>query len=337
MTLLPLLPRIVLMAGAVLMSGAARASPAPDAWITTRAKLVLFTGNIANATVVHVDTVNGRVFLSGQVASAALKGKAGGSVRRIDGVTSVSNMLEVVRPASAAQAGASDEAVRDEVSRQLIADPSLTFAQVVVKSVKAGAVGLSGVARNLSEQLSAVQTAYRVAGVRSVTSDVKSSQGITALATTPTQAQLTESARNAWVVAASRLRLLADQLVPALEIGLDASGNVVTLFGIVSSDEEKAAAGLDVQGADQQVTVKNELRVVPGALKRLAVANDDVVQQAVEKALASRDGLKAVVVKVTNGVVRLTGTVDSGWERLCAGVVTRGTAGVRAVQDDLEV
>ena len=40
---------------------------------------------------------------------------------------------------------------------------------------------------------------------------------------------------------------------------------------------------------------------------------------------------------VQNGVVRLTGTVPTGAQRLEAAVVARAIPGVRAVQDDLRL
>jgi osmotically-inducible protein OsmY len=42
-------------------------------------------------------------------------------------------------------------------------------------------------------------------------------------------------------------------------------------------------------------------------------------------------------VMVQNGVVRLTGTVPTGAQRLEAAVVARAIPGVRAVQDDLRL
>jgi osmotically-inducible protein OsmY len=42
-------------------------------------------------------------------------------------------------------------------------------------------------------------------------------------------------------------------------------------------------------------------------------------------------------VVVQNGVVRLTGTVPTGAQRLEATVVARAIPGVRAVQDDLRL
>ena len=40
---------------------------------------------------------------------------------------------------------------------------------------------------------------------------------------------------------------------------------------------------------------------------------------------------------VTNGVVRLTGTVTSQWDRLHAAVMSRATSGVRLVNADLQI
>ena len=46
---------------------------------------------------------------------------------------------------------------------------------------------------------------------------------------------------------------------------------------------------------------------------------------------------EGITVVVQNGVVRLTGTVPTGAQRLEAAVVARAIPGVRAVQDDLRL
>jgi len=328
----------VLLAGGVfLLSPPARATSAPDAWLTARAKLALFTANVANATMVHVDTIDGRVLLYGKVTSDGQKKKAGAIVRAISGVTDVANMLEVVNLTDLDMVEASDDRIQEDVESKLRADRSLVANHVHVKSVDKGAVLLSGDTLSLSDHVRAVESASRVPGVRSVASEIESSQELAAYETMPSEGGISEVARDSWLIASAKLRFLADPAVPALEVGVDASHDVVTLFGIVPSEKARSAAAEDVRGIDPNVTVKNQLQVVPATYKRLVDANDDLVKQSVEKALRSRKELRAVLVEVKHGVVRLTGVVDNAWQRLDAGLIARGTRGVRSVLDDLKV
>jgi hypothetical protein len=67
-----------------------------DPWITTKAKIALFTAEGIHGSEINVDTVNGQVTLHGKVESAAEKTKAETVVRDIEGVTNVRNLLQVV-------------------------------------------------------------------------------------------------------------------------------------------------------------------------------------------------------------------------------------------------
>jgi osmotically-inducible protein OsmY len=52
---------------------------------------------------------------------------------------------------------------------------------------------------------------------------------------------------------------------------------------------------------------------------------------------AAAPAFKEITVVVQHGVVRLTGTVPTGAQRLEAALVARAIPGVRAVQDDLRL
>ena len=88
----------VALAALTLMGSSAAFAAKPDAWITSKAKIALFTTEGVSATAVNVDTVDGRVTLHGKVASDAEKKKAGDAVAKIEGATEVRNLLQVVPP-----------------------------------------------------------------------------------------------------------------------------------------------------------------------------------------------------------------------------------------------
>ena len=132
------------------------------------------------------------------------------------------------------------------------------------------------------------------------------------------------------------MRLLADSNVPGLEIDLDSWDGVVTLFGIVSSQDAKAAAEADALKVSGVKRVVNELQVVPSAKQQAVNVSDDELQHEVRKAL-DEHGFKDVGLEVKNGVARLTGNVPTGARNLEAAVVARSIPGVRAVEDDLRL
>jgi hyperosmotically inducible protein len=139
-----------------------------------------------------------------------------------------------------------------------------------------------------------------------------------------------------WITWATEMRLLADSQTPVLEINVDTWGGVVTLFGIVPSQEAKAAAEADAREVNGVKHVVNELQVVESAKQAAGKARDEGLERAVKKAFDTPD-FEDIDIEVKNGVVRLTGTVPNGVRRLEAAEAARTVPGVRSVEDDLRL
>src|SRR5512141_2603503 len=90
--------RSVLAVILVLALAAPAGASTSDAWITTKTKLSLLTTEGVSGTAINVDTVLGRVTLHGKVPSTEEKAKAEAITQKIQGVTSVHNLLQVVAP-----------------------------------------------------------------------------------------------------------------------------------------------------------------------------------------------------------------------------------------------
>ena len=83
--------------------------------------------------------------------------------------------------------------------------------------------------------------------------------------------------------------------------------------------------------------MRNQLQVVADARKPAVEAKDEEVATNVQAKLKERDSLKDVSIDVKNCVVRLTGTVPSGEERVEAMQVARAQRGVCSVKNDLRI
>ena len=322
--------------------GAALAVPAgaatPDAWITTKIKLALLTTEGVSGTAIKVDTVVGRVTLYGKVHSAEEKTKAETIARKVDGVQDVRNLLQVVAPQHEKAMQVSDDDLKQRIEQALQADPSLKASSIAVQSVNQGVVLLSGTAKTLSAHLRAVKVAAAVPGVRRVASEIQSPDTLAdeEIWREPKRHRLRkgygvwDTASDIWITSAVRMRLLADSQVPGLEIDLDSWDGVVTLFGIVSSQDAKAAAEADALKVSGVKRVVNELQVVASAKQKAVSVRDDELQHEVRKALDEHE-FRTVGLEVRNGVVRLTGHVPTGARSLEAAIVERSIPGVRAV------
>jgi osmotically-inducible protein OsmY len=331
-----------LVACAALASGAS-AIERPDAWITTKVKISLLTAQGVDGADIHVDTTDGRVTLYGDVRSEAAKAEAERLARAVDGVRDVRSILQVVPEDLEETVAASDSELQTRVEKALADDPSLEDSHIDVQSVNSGVVLLSGEAATLSDHRRALECAREVAGVRKVTSEIRSPDQMSDrelwAQDEDVAARDPNFAKDLYVTTTTKLRLMAKQDVPALDVNVDTRDGVVTLFGTVPSEAAKQAAGAEAQKVTWVRRVDNELQVVPKERQEVVAADDDRIRSSVEQRIEERPALSdaEIGVEVQNGVVRLTGQVSDSGDRLVAVTTARAVEGVRAVEDDLRI
>ena len=95
-------------------------------------------------------------------------------MRKVSGVKSVKNLLQVVPPGVKKMIKAQDSDIKDRVEASLKTDAMMK--DVNVASVNNGVVLLSGKADNLGENLRAIENAYSVDGVHRVSSEIKTGE-----------------------------------------------------------------------------------------------------------------------------------------------------------------
>ncbi|MBX3024147.1 BON domain-containing protein [bacterium] len=143
---------------------------------------------------------------------------------------------------------------------------------------------------------------------------------------------------DAWITSAAKVRLMANSQTPASDINVDTDEGRVTLFGSVPTAAAKRAAEAEVREVSGVRSVKNELTIVPARAEKAVAASDADIRTRVENRLEKDAAIgHDIDVEVSNGTVRLTGTVGSQSERLQALTIARATDGVRSVVDSLRV
>lgn len=341
----------------------------PDAWLTTKAKINILSAVGTAGTAVNVDTVDGRVTLHGTVASERAKKDAEKAARDIEGVAEVRNLLQIVKPSKAAQVEASDEQIQKQVEKRLANDDALEGSEIEVQSVNKGTVLLAGNADSLADHLRAMEIAREIQGVHMVASEIESPDteadmdiyGSTATRgdddapeadddsaeaddndkgkRSSTMANVKSGARDLWITSAAKTRLLASGKTPGMDINVDTSNGVVTLFGTVNSPEAKTQAEAEARKVDGVKRVKNQIQVVRSAQKEKVGNRDAEVRTMLETAIADHAALEDadIEVEVRSGVARLTGTVESDADRKAAKSLAKKTSGVRSVRDELEI
>jgi osmotically-inducible protein OsmY len=342
---------------AVLLGGLLIALPAfpapqangPDAYVTSRTKLALWTTTGVHSSAVHVDTVDGLVTLYGKVPTREQRSVAEKTARQVPGVRRVKNLLQVVPDSEASAVARSDSELKALAEGQLRADKGLADTKISVKSVDKGVVLLTGEASSFSENLRAVVDVDRIPGVKRIASEVKTPAdfrederiiflGRRHAASAPAAAEPEHGgASDSRISVEVKVRLLTAAQIPSTEISVDTDNAEVTLFGIVPTAEVKLAAGQEAAKVKGVRQVDNELEVVSSASKKLVDARDADITRDLALTFKGHPEFKDIASSVKNGAVRLTGTVPSGWDQLKALRVSHHVTGVRAVEDDLKL
>jgi hyperosmotically inducible protein len=147
-------------------------SAASDMWITSDIKVRLLASSQIPSFDINVDTENGNVTLFGVVDSQKTKEAAGAEAKKVDGVKSVANELQVVAPGKQEAVAENDGAIQSAVSKRLDGNSQLSDAHISVE-VKNGIARLTGDVRSQSDRLTALTVTRATQGVRGLVDDLK--------------------------------------------------------------------------------------------------------------------------------------------------------------------
>ncbi len=161
-----------LIAGPAAVSGkATEKTPINDSWLTAKTKIALAADGRVKGRQIDVATTKGVVMLRGKVDSDTAKSAAEDIAKKLDGVKSVKNDLEVVAPSAREAVEEKDEAITARVKEQFAKDSHLKKANIAVQA-NAGVVSLTGEVANIMTSAHASWTAWFVSGVKSVKNDL---------------------------------------------------------------------------------------------------------------------------------------------------------------------
>jgi osmotically-inducible protein OsmY len=141
-----------------------------DVWITSMAKMRLLADGRTPALAINVDTRDSVVTLFGMVPSKEAKEAAEADVRKVSGVTSVKNELQVVASAEQPAVKAQDEDVQRDVEKSLQDRVALKDVDIEVNNCVAR---LTGTVPSGTQRLEAAVVARSTTGVCSVQDDLR--------------------------------------------------------------------------------------------------------------------------------------------------------------------
>jgi len=213
----------------------------------------------------------------------------------------------------------SDEALKHDIEQELLWDPAVDARNITV-TVHDRAATLEGTVSGYAQKLAVQKAAQRVANSRAVVLEL--------IVRPPLSSRHTDEDLAAAVMATLKWR----EGVPEDAIQVVVEGGCVTLSGEVDYGYQRQAAE----------TAVSRMRDVLGLSNQITVRGDEVatdIHAQITSALARRAQRESarVNVEVHDGVVRLTGTVDSLAEKRAACGVAWAAKGVRWVVDQLNV
>jgi osmotically-inducible protein OsmY len=270
-----------------------------------------------------VSCLDGTVTLEGNVPSWNDFREATLLASETSGVRKVTNHLMVTYPAAR-----TDGEIRMDVSQALGRDVYLSGLPVDV-GVRDGVVTLTGLVDSGYEKDRASEDVAGVWNVKSVDNELAVSphgnDGVRKNPALPDDAALQKAVRDELV---QDLRISDPYSVSA-----DAENGHVTLKGLVANYAQKRLALEDAKDVVGVGWVTNDLVV------KSTTGDDLTLQHKVRSALDSDCALfgEKIDAYVEDGVVTLSGTVDTYYEREHAGDVASRIAGVRETRNNLEV
>jgi osmotically-inducible protein OsmY len=214
----------------------------------------------------------------------------------------------------------SDESIHQNVLRELQWDSRVDDTEVGVE-VDQGVVTLTGTVESYAKKLAAQAAAHHVTGVLDVANDihvkVPGSPG-------RTDTEIAQAVRHA---------LTWDVWVPDTRITSTVADGWVTLEGSVDSLREREDAERAVRHLYGVRGVQDNLVVRPPLVQPERV--HEVIEDALERGAAHE--AKHIQVRVSEGVVTLTGHVRSYAEKRAVMGAVSHTPGVHTVQDHLRI
>lgn len=296
-----------------------------DEGIRNSIEMALLNDPAADSYEVDVTVKNGKVTLEGKVDSFQEKQLCEDVAKSVNGVLSLENLININYKTDRA-----DLEIENEIKEALKWSEMVDDGLIVVE-VKNGNVKLDGFVGSATEKRNASWISW-VAGVKSV-DDTKLNVKWWAK-DDDLRATKNVSYTDAEIASAIKDAGFYDPRVFSFNIEPSVNGGWVTLRGTVNNLKAKKAAENLANNTLGVIGVTNRIKV-----KGKMLLSDEEIDRKIEAALRSNSITEAWEIETTvnNGIVTLSGTVDSYTERNEAEWVASGIDGVSTVENVLDV
>jgi osmotically-inducible protein OsmY len=271
---------------------------------------------------IHVQCADGKVTLSGKVDSYSQKREAGLIASEVRGVIDIVNNITTKWTSER-----SDGKIKNDAVAALKRDVYLTNLPITV-TVKDAVVTLEGTVGSAYEKNRAYDDVRWIRNVQSVNNKLKvewwGKRGTREGVPSPSDADLKKAVRE---------ELDQDMRIDTSDILVKVSYGSATLDGTVYSHYEKRIAEQDARDVVGVGWVINNLFTRVDAREDWAVRDDIKFNLDTDAATEGFD----IAVKVNNGVVTISGNVNTWYERAHAEDIASKVRGVRKVINQIEI
>lgn len=285
------------------------------------------------------------------IIGAALSGAIACNQRDAEpGATATKN--PTAAPAATA-AAATPGWITTKIQSQYFANPEIKPWNIDVTTSSRGVVTLRGELDREADRAEAVRIAQQTDGVTRVNDLLRVKGAGESVATTGTESATQPSGRDTdsgleppdlWITTKVQAKYFMDDEVRGRSIDVDTQGGVVTLRGTVDSYAARRQAVALARNTEGVREVRDELQVNESATADAGRAEPGSVDPVwVETKIQAKYFLDPDVkghnidVEVADGVVTLTGTVESESEKQTAEQIARETDGVKDVRNQVLV
>jgi osmotically-inducible protein OsmY len=212
----------------------------------------------------------------------------------------------------------SDSELQQRVRAELDWNPRVNAPELTA-SVKKGVVTLAGFVDTYGRRMAALEAVHQISGVLDVADEI--------------QVRASRGKADQEIAQAVRGALIWDVYVPDEKIRSTVSGGWVTLEGKVDRWQEREDAGRCVERLSGVLGVTNKIEVTPARI------DASKIRSSIESALTRRAAREAhhINLSVHDGVVTLTGKVDSWAEKNAVAQLASSSPGVKSVTNNLRV
>ncbi|MEQ8168308.1 MAG: BON domain-containing protein [Candidatus Eremiobacterota bacterium] len=293
-----------------------------DPYIMYSVRKALYEDMVTGRFELPVTSEAGTVTISGEADCEETSETAEAITGNVAGVKKVNNNIIINPSLKTRPFLRTDKEINDEIAKKLSTVKRVKVYKLDTVTI-GGRVTIKGRVDSLDAEIASLETARSVEGVTSVRSKMEVDSGV----------------NDGYTFVATKLLMVADPRINGFGIHIDVEDGIIILRGNVDNEDTRQIAINKARGIAGSKGVISYLEINETVTLDKPAVSDTTLTAQVEELLKGDKDLSRYNIKpsCTNGIVTLSGTVDSRDIILSAVEKVSTIPGVRAVKSELEI